>query len=114
FFLVGQVLEGELGGDDLAARSGDIHVDGFFIAALRDDAHRLDLVAMRIFYVLDGVEDGLLGGGNARGEISLPEVAVMGNVFSEQAGLACAPQLIVVPSDDSDDRENKDAAQDSK
>ena len=86
-----------------------------FLLPLCDiDAHRLDLIAVRIFDVADGVEDGLLGGGNARGEIGLPEVAVVRDVFGEQAGLARAPHLKVVPSDDRNDRKHNHTAQDFK
>src|SRR5579862_8623279 len=44
-FIVGQILECELGGDQLPAGSRDIHVDSLLVAVLRYNAHRLDLVA---------------------------------------------------------------------
>ena len=96
----------------LSARPVDIHVDGLFVPVLRYDAHRLDLIAVGRFDIFDRVEDGLLGSRDARSEIRLPDVAVMRDVLGEQAGLPRATQLIVVPSDDRDDRENNHSSQD--
>jgi len=110
--LVWQVLEFELGGDWLSARPRDIHIDGLLVPALRYDAHRLDLVAVSIFDVANRVEHGLLRRRNARGEVGLPHVAVTRDVLGEQAGLPRAMHLIVVPSNDRDDREDNHSAQD--
>lgn len=96
----------------MSARSRDIQIDGLFISALRYDAHRFDLIVVRVFDAANRGEDGLLGGRDARGEIGLPNVAVMSDVLGEQAGLPRAMRLIVTPSHDRDDCENNQSSQD--
>ena len=111
-FFVGHVLERELGGDHLSARPINIHVDGFFVPILRYDAYRLDLIAMSRLDIFDRIEHGLLRSRDARSKIGLPDIAVMRDVLGEQASLPRATQLIVVLSDDRDDRENNHSSQD--